>query len=107
LTGVSEVASCWLDDWRRDAGSSKNISTVTALRVPFVPVSMRECLMGGELTGKCSSPIVCIQCRDGESMALQLSIRWYNVVLRHNTTILFPVLQFKGLVTTAWKWNKK
>jgi hypothetical protein len=37
----------------------------------------------------CSSPIVCIQCTDGESMALQLrsSIRRYNVVRRHNTAL--------------------
>ena len=59
------------------------------LRVPFVPASMRVCLMGAELTGQCSSPIVCIQCTVGESVAFQLLASWrpYNVVLRHNTAL--------------------
>jgi len=78
-----------MDDWRRDADRIKNIHTFTVLRVPFVPVSMRECLMGAKVTGMCWSAIICIQCTDGESMALQLrsSIRPYNVVLRYNSIL--------------------
>ena len=83
------MASCWMDDWCRDEGRKENISTVTVLRVHFVPASMRECFFGADLTGICSSPIVCIQCRDGESMAFQLlSSRCpYSVVLRQNTAL--------------------
>jgi hypothetical protein len=94
------VASCRLDDWRRDADSNENVCTVTALRVPFVAASMRECVMGVKLTGKCRSPIICIQCRDGESMALQLrsSICPYNVVLRHNTVLQ----RFKLYISKVW-----
>ena len=87
LKCVGDVTNCWMDGWRRNAGSSRNISTVTALRVTFVLASVRQCLLGAELTGKCSSAIVCIQCTDGQCMALQRSVRRYNVLLRHNTIV--------------------
>jgi len=35
LKCAGEVASCSLDDWRRDSGRSKNITTVTVLVVIF------------------------------------------------------------------------